>query len=299
MKRNLISLFVKNILFSFLLINPSFAQSFYIGLSPRIACWELGNTNQVTIIINGGPGIDHNYLRPEWDTLSAISKIIFYDQRGCGKSDNSTNYSWIEHIKDIKRIKDSISPINKVIIAGSSWGTYLTLLYSLYFPNDTKAIILSGFPDWRGINSMKVDLNNYKLDSIINFKRSKPLGYKLDSIMKLGMKKLSTDTSTSSISKSKVPKLDKVLHQRSKEAYQMTFNSQPSMPEFTFIEEIKVPTLILKGDSYCGYPDWSDLVANSITGSELVIVNNSCHDPWYSNPTVFFTKCFEFIKQLK
>jgi proline iminopeptidase len=237
-------------------------------------------------------------LRPEWDTLSSVLKIIYYDQRGCGKSDTSTNYSWIEHLKDLKRIKDYISPGKKVILAGSSWGTNLALLYSIYFPDDIKAIILSGFPEWRGINFKKVDLYNYQLDSISNFKRVRPISNELDSIVKLEMGKWENSIMTSLKQKSRVPGLNKVLRQKSREAYQQTFNTQPSMPELTFFNEITIPALIITGNEYCGYPDWSESVARKIAGSELIIVKDSCHDPWYSNPSEFFTKCIEFIKRI-
>lgn len=237
-------------------------------------------------------------MRPEWDTLSSVLKIIYYDQRGCGKSDTSTNYSWIEHLKDLKRIKDYISPGKKVILAGSSWGTNLALLYSIYFPDDIKAIILSGFPEWRGINFKKVDLYNYQLDSISNFKRVRPISNELDSIVKLEMGKWENSIMTSLKQKSRVPGLNKVLRQKSREAYQQTFNTQPSMPELTFFNEITIPALIITGNEYCGYPDWSESVARKIAGSELIIVKDSCHDPWYSNPSEFFTKCIEFIKRI-
>jgi len=287
-----------SILFFFLLLNSSYSQSFFIETIPKIACWEYGNSDQVTIIINGGPGIDHTYLRPEWDTLSSVTKIVYYDQRGCGESDTSTNYTWIEHLKDLKRIKDYISPDKKVMLAGSSWGTYLALLYAIYFPNDIKAIILSGFPEWRGINNNKADLYNYQLDSILNYNRIQPISKELDSIVNLEMRKWKNSIATSLEQESSFPTLGKVLRSKSLEAHQQTFNSQPSMPELTFFREIIVPALIITGNEYCGYPDWSESVANLITGSELYIVRNSCHDPWYSNPNEFFTKCIEFIKRI-
>jgi len=285
------------IYFLVLLYSSSYSQSFIIDGTPKIAYWEYGNAEPTIIIINGGPGIDHTYLRPEWDTLSSISRIIYYDQRGCGESDNSINYSWIEHLKDLKRLKDQLSPGKKIVLAASSWGTNIALLFSLYFPNDTKGLILSGFPDWRGINFKKVDLYMYQIDSVMNFKRTLPISDEIISIAKSKIAIEQDSFAKASKSKSVVPSFNKILKWKSKEAHQQTFNSQPSMPELTFFTEIHVPTLILTGDLYCGYSDWSDILAKKIAGSVLFIIENSCHDPWYSNPTVFFAKCFEFIKK--
>jgi len=40
------------------------------------------------VIANGGPGFDHAYLlcSDAWDTLAKGRKVVFYDQRGNGKS---------------------------------------------------------------------------------------------------------------------------------------------------------------------------------------------------------------------
>lgn len=280
----------------FLFISTSYSQSSIIDGTPKIAYWEYGHTGPTIIIINGGPGYDHTYLRPEWDTLASVSRIIYYDQRGCGESDNSDNYSWVEHLKDLKRLKDHLSPGGKVILAGSSWGTNLALLYSIYFPDDIKGLILSGFTDWKGTNFKKVELFNYQIDSINNFKRILPI--EIDSIMKSGMALSRFYISNSRFPEMKDPNFAKRLHQKSREVNIQTFKSERSMPDLTFISEIKVPTLIIKGNMKCGYDDWSDILAKEMAGSILFTVENSCHDPWYSNPSVFFAKCFEFIKEI-
>jgi pimeloyl-ACP methyl ester carboxylesterase len=38
------------------------------------------------IILHGGPDYDHTYLLPDLDRLSDSFRLIYYDQRGRGKS---------------------------------------------------------------------------------------------------------------------------------------------------------------------------------------------------------------------
>lgn len=275
-----------------------FSQNGLIEGNPEIAYWVLGESDPIVIVINGGPGLDHSYLQPEWDTLALFSKIVYYDQRGCGESGKSDNYSWIEHLKDLKRVKDYLSPGKKVIIAGSSWGTYLGLLFSIYFPEDVKGLILSGFPFWRGNNFKMIDLNTYHLDSINNFKRIRPISYLSDSIVKSKMESSGYFHTVRTKPEMMDPGLSIRFHHYS-EVYVQTFASQPSMPDITYFSEIKVPALIIRGNLYCGYPDWSDVIAKLIEGSELYTILNSCHDPWYSNKNIFFGKCIEFINRVK
>lgn len=281
-----------------LFINFSYSQEGFVDGNPKIAYWEYGNSETSIIIINGGPGYDHKYLQPEWDTLSKIFRIIYYDQRGCGDSETSTNYSWIEHIKDLKRLKLQLSPNSKVILAGSSWGTNLALVYSIYFPQDVKGLILSGFTDWKGINSKKVDLDNYQLDSILNFRRSLPLSQELDSITKTHQKSKNDYFAKFANNEMSNSNFQNRLYKKTLEMTSQTLKSLKSMPELTYFTDIKVPTLLFKGNLDCGMADWSDILINKIEGLELVVITNSCHDPWFSNPKIFFPKCTEFINKI-
>jgi proline iminopeptidase len=47
-----------------------------------------GGPGTPLVIVNGGPGFDHTYLHisTAWDTLGKNRRIIFYDQRGDGRS---------------------------------------------------------------------------------------------------------------------------------------------------------------------------------------------------------------------
>src|SRR5207249_1284614 len=47
-----------------------------------------GGTGTPLVLVNGGPGFDHAYLTVSdaWDRLSKERRIVFYDQRGNGRS---------------------------------------------------------------------------------------------------------------------------------------------------------------------------------------------------------------------
>ena len=46
---------------------------------------EIGQGKPI-IILHGGPDFDHTYLLPDMDRLSDTYRLIYYDQRGRGKS---------------------------------------------------------------------------------------------------------------------------------------------------------------------------------------------------------------------
>ena len=91
-----------------------FGQEGYTKGKPSLAYWTVGNSNQTVIVLHGGPTAGHTYLRPEWDNLSKFAKVVYYDKRGCGKSEKAECYSWREHVQDLKRIIETVSKNKKV-----------------------------------------------------------------------------------------------------------------------------------------------------------------------------------------
>lgn len=108
---------------------------------------EWGNPKAKTAIINlhGGPG---GQSKDKYKQLfnPLRQRVIFFDQRGCGKS---TPYGSLEDNTTAKLIED----INKVaknckleqfILFGASWGSCLALAYAIEHPTKVKSMVLSG-----------------------------------------------------------------------------------------------------------------------------------------------------------
>ena len=285
------------IILLFTTVQVSYSQTNYIAGSPKLAFWKIGNSNETIIILHGGPAVEHSYLRQEWDTLSSISTIYYYDQRGCGKSDTAQSYTWIDHVQDLKRIKETISKNGKIILAGSSWGSELALLYSIYFPGDVKALVLSGFCGWNGENSQKIDFNNYINDSLYNFIRKESKSEYEDSVRTSKhvpyqeFFKLAKNTDNP----------EKELESRMSTNFDInraTANSLKSAPDISFLKKINIPILAFGKNTICTYQDWSDVLEDLNSNVNRKIINNSCHDPWFTHTSEFFQECFRFINSL-
>ena len=107
---------------------------------------ESGNQNgKPVIFLHGGPGggiepIYRRYFNPEkW-------RIIIFDQRGCGKStphaELEQNTTW-DLVADIEKIRKHLD-IDTWVIFGGSWGSTLSLTYSISHPERCKALVLRG-----------------------------------------------------------------------------------------------------------------------------------------------------------
>lgn len=104
---------------------------------------EIGE-GQPIIILHGGPEFDHNYLLPDMDRLSDSFRLIYYDQRGRGKSARNVNAADItisSEIEDLDQLRAHFQ-LPTVAILGHSWGGGLALEYALRHPERVSHLIL-------------------------------------------------------------------------------------------------------------------------------------------------------------
>jgi proline iminopeptidase len=104
-----------------------------------------------TVVLHGGPGAHHDYLLPGFDALAQGRELIYYDQRGGGRSPVSreTSVGWREHVADLEELRRQWG-IESLTLAGYSWGGLLALLYAIEAPERiARLALVSPAPAWR------------------------------------------------------------------------------------------------------------------------------------------------------
>ncbi|HWL25203.1 MAG TPA: alpha/beta hydrolase [Ureibacillus sp.] len=96
------------------------------------------------VFLHGGPGGEHRYFLPHLEGLSETFELIFYDQRGCGQSeeDQNNNYSFEEEIETLEELRKSMG-LEKLNLVGESWGSMLALLYASKYPTHVNKLFLT------------------------------------------------------------------------------------------------------------------------------------------------------------
>ncbi len=83
------------------------------------------------LVLHGGPGADHQYLLPQMLELAKDHELLFYDQRGGGRSktDDPSPVTWQTHVDDLSAVANELasSPLE---IIGYSWGGLLAMLHA-------------------------------------------------------------------------------------------------------------------------------------------------------------------------
>jgi proline iminopeptidase len=111
---------------------------------------KYGNpSGETLLILHGGPGADHCYLLPQMLELGEKYDLLFYDQRGGGRSRGNPQSAldWKTQVDDLARVINEFS-LTPLSIVGYSWGGMLALLYLIEsftrpeFPKPARTILI-------------------------------------------------------------------------------------------------------------------------------------------------------------
>lgn len=95
------------------------------------------------VVLHGGPGAHHDYLLPGFDLLARGRTLVYYDQRGGGRSPvgRDVPVGWREHVDDLEALR-SIWGIDRLDLCGYSWGALLAMLYAITYPQRVGSLAL-------------------------------------------------------------------------------------------------------------------------------------------------------------
>ena len=114
-------------------IPPPRASGFTATTKVPLYWAAYGPTGAPTLLVlHGGPGAHHDYLLPQMLDLAADHELLFYDQRGGGRSktDDRDPITWQTHVEDLDRVVDELR-LEPLDLIGYSWGGLLAMLYAI------------------------------------------------------------------------------------------------------------------------------------------------------------------------
>ncbi|HLZ62037.1 MAG TPA: proline iminopeptidase-family hydrolase [Ktedonosporobacter sp.] len=97
------------------------------------------------LTVHGGPGIPHGYISDMAALASDTRRVIFYDQLGCGRSDQPNDPSlWTveRSVQEIGIVRQALG-LEKVHLWGQSFGGVFSLEYALTQPQGLVSLILA------------------------------------------------------------------------------------------------------------------------------------------------------------
>ena len=97
----------------------------------------VGDGSDKLIVLHGGPANSMDSILPDLEPLAHDRTVIYYDQRGNGRSDlidDPDKLAISKHVEDLETVRKFFK-LDKVTLLGNSWGGMLAEFYAIAHPD--------------------------------------------------------------------------------------------------------------------------------------------------------------------
>jgi proline iminopeptidase len=258
-----------------------------------------GNATPV-IVANGGPGLSHIYMLQNdvWTRLARNRQIVFYDQRGTGKSKHvKPDASWgmAAQVADMEAVRAKLG-FQKFDLVGDSYGGLLAMAYAAAHPEHIEKLILSdsAAPAWKDIVRVLPDVFPDVLEQIAAREKSSASSPDAadqrirDHFLMLFYSEANRDAYLAGVKDlESVPQVSAAVQKATK-----TLDLTQELPKFKF------PTMVITGRfdmNVTPVTAWS--IYKAIPGAKFVVFEKSGHRPSYEEPDKYVQVVEEFLSQ--
>lgn len=261
------------------------------------------------ITLHGGPGGTHDYLLPLAELSNRGINVLFYDQFGCGRSEEpDVSKFTVEYaVEEVEKVREQAFGSSKVFLLGHSYGGMLALAYALKYQSNLKGLIVSS-----GLSSVPLTVQEMrrlierlprkykeaikKYEAINDFNNPEYL----EAVNYFYRKHLfRTDEYPEEVKRT----FEYLAKRR-------VYSIMNGPNEFTIVGTIKdfdvtdqlnkitIPTLITVGRYDEVTPRVAKVIHKGIKGSKLVILKNSSHMCMWEEKDTYLKIVEDFIKEI-
>ena len=96
-----------------------------------------------TVVLVHGSGGDHSPYKQNYAALAAFAQVLYYDQRGCGRSDDGPPERWTvdQWAEDLRTLCEALG-IDRPIVVGGSMGGAVALCYASRYPDHPQRLVI-------------------------------------------------------------------------------------------------------------------------------------------------------------
>lgn len=256
------------------------------------------------LVVNGGPGFDHTYehvtvpgTTSAWDTLAKKRRVVFYDQRGNGRSSAvkpGQPCGLAEQIEDLEAVRAHVGA-DKIDLLGHSWGGFLVMAYAARHPEHIRHLITvdSAAPKWADTVFLFKDIFPEGQERADGFAFADALGD--TAANDAGIREYLTwlfyspEKRDAFLAQIQPGVFTKAVNESVEHDVQR-FDLNPELRKFKF------PTLVITGRYDINVaPSVAYKIHKAISGSQFAVFEKSGHLPFYEEPEAFVRAVEAFL----
>ena len=293
------------VLFFFIAAN-AFAQGDFTGLKKinGVSLFiSIRGSGEPLLVLHGGPGLNHSYFLPFLAKLEEKYRVIYYDQRACGRSTtpSADSISMKFLVDDIEAIRKEFN-ITKLNILAHSWGAVLATHYASQHPDKIQRFIYSN-PTMlsREYDQEAAALVKRKTTPADSVERARIFGSgtldpkKFDELLRISFR-------ISAYDRANMSKLKLNLPLNFLEANRALFTGLSKDPSFNsdmykVLPSFRFPVLIIHGASDVLPPSSIERLKKGLPVSTYILFSKSGHFPFVEETQRYNEVVLKFLKE--
>jgi len=263
------------------------------------------------LCLHGGPGVPHDYLEPLEAMVATGRRVIFYDQLGCGNSDQPHDPSlWTVDlfVEEVDVVRQALE-LDHIHLLGQSWGGMLAMEYAFTQPAGvislTLASSLASMPQWVSeANRLRAELPPEVQQTLLKHEATGTTddpAYEEAMFVFLGRHLCRLDPLPDFVNRT----FEKLM--QNPEVYNTMwgpseFHVTGFLKDWDIVDrlgEIRMPTLITSGRYDEATPAISETLHHSIPGSEWVLFEHSAHFSHAEEPEKYLQVLGQFLSRVE
>lgn len=276
----------------------------------------IGNNPKIKVLLlNGGPGATHEYFEcfesflPQQDI-----EFIYYDQLGCGLSDNpkdTTMWDLSRFVEEVEQVRTALHLTkDNFYLLGHSWGGILAMQYALKYQDNLKGLIISNMmsscPDY-GAYAQKVLAPQFDPKVLDTIRQIEAKG---DFANPKYMELLMPNFYAKHICRIPLEKWPEPVNRSFAKMNQSLYVTMQGPSEFGIagnltnwdvkkqLPQIKVPTLTIGGTFDTMDPEHMKWMSTQVQSGRFLLCPNGSHMDMYDDQKNYFPGLIKFIKEV-
>ncbi len=264
------------------------------------------------LLLNGGPGATHEYFECMESFLPAEGiEIIYYDQLGCGLSDNPDDSAFWDldrYVEEVEQVRNALG-LNEdnFYLLGHSWGGILAMQYSLKYQDKMKGLIISNMmsscPEY---DKYADEVLAKQLDTTI-LKEIREIEAKSDYTNPRYMEILNTNFYEKHVLRMPMAEWPEPAVRSLGKTNQSLYVTMQGPSEFGIagrlanwdvkdqLKTIKVPTLVIGATHDTMDPEHMKWMASEVQNGTYLLCPNGSHMAFYDDQQVYMSGLTKFI----